>query len=54
MKPWSMYCHATKMMWNFFGMFDESLDTHPHNPEQLTRRLVVPRGNNAGLMTNER
>ena len=27
--------------------------THtPHKPEQLTRRLVVPRGNNACLMTN--
>ena len=29
--------------------------THtPHKPEQLTRRLVVPRGNNACLMTNGR
>ena len=29
--------------------------THnPHKPEQLTGRLVVPRGNNACLMTNER
>ena len=27
--------------------------THsPHKPKQLTRRLVVPRGNNACLMTN--
>ena len=27
--------------------------THtPHKPEQLTRRLVVPRGNNACLLTN--
>ena len=29
--------------------------THtPHKPELLTRRLVVPRGNNACLMTNRR
>ena len=29
--------------------------THtPDKPEQLTRRLVAPRGNNACLMTNER
>ena len=29
--------------------------THtPHKPEQLTRRRVVPRGNNACLMTNGR
>jgi len=29
--------------------------THtPHKPEQFTRRLVVPRGNNACLMTNGR
>ena len=29
--------------------------THtPHKPEQLSRRLVVPRGNNACLMTNGR
>ena len=29
--------------------------THtPHKPEQLTRRLVVPRVNNACLMTNGR
>ena len=29
--------------------------THtPHKQEQLTRRLVVPRGNNACLMTNGR
>ena len=29
--------------------------THtPHKPEQLTRRLMVPRGNNACLMTNGR
>ena len=29
--------------------------THtPQKPEQLTRRFVVPRGNNACLMTNER
>ena len=29
--------------------------THtPHKPEQLTRRLVVLRGNNACLMTNGR
>ena len=29
--------------------------THnPHKPEQLTRRLIVPRGNNACLMTNGR
>ena len=29
--------------------------THtPHKPEQVTRRLVVPRGNNACLMTNGR
>ena len=29
--------------------------THtPHKPEQLIRRLVVPRGNNACLMTNGR
>ena len=29
--------------------------THtPHKLEQLTRRLVVPRGNNACLMTNGR
>ena len=29
--------------------------THtPHKPEQLARRFVGPRGNNACLMTNER
>ena len=29
--------------------------THaPHKPEQLARRSVVPRGNNACLMTNGR
>ena len=29
--------------------------THtPHKPEQLTRKLVVPKGNNACLMTNGR
>ena len=28
--------------------------THtPHKPEQITRRLVVPRGNNACLMRTE-
>ena len=26
----------------------------PHKPEQLARRFVVPRGNNACLMTNGR
>ena len=26
----------------------------PHKPEQLARRLVVPRGSNACLMTNRR
>ena len=26
----------------------------PHKPEQLARSLVVPRGDNVGLMTNGR
>ena len=46
-------CHQDDVV-KKIGMFDESFDTHHHKPKKLTRRLVVPRGNNACLMTNGR
>ena len=50
------WCNVMPPRWcsKKIGLFDESLDTHPHKPEQVTRRFVVPRGNNACLLTDGR
>ena len=48
-----MSCHQDDVVKNLACL--TKVWTHtPHKPEQLTRRLVVPRGNNACLMTNGR
>ena len=48
-----MSCHQDDVVKNLACV--TKVWTHtPHKPEQLTRRLVVPRGNNACLMTNGR
>ena len=49
----AMSCHQDDVVKNLPGV--TKVWTHnPHKPEQLTRRLMVPRGNNACLMTNGR
>src|SRR3990170_6044119 len=48
-----MSCHQDDVVKNLACLAKAWTHT-PHKPEQLTRRLVVLRGNNACLMTNRR
>ena len=48
-----MSCHQDEVV-NFLAFLTKVWTHTPHKPEQLTRRLVVSRGNNACLMTNGR
>ena len=48
-----MSCHQDDVV-NFLACLTKVWTHTPHKPEQLTRRLVVPRGNNACLMMNKR
>ena len=48
-----MSCHQDDVVKKLACLMKVGTHT-PHKPIQLTRRLVVPRGNNACLVTNER
>ena len=48
-----MSCHQDDVV-NFLACLTKVWTHTPHKPEELTGRLVVPRRNNACLMTNGR